>query len=518
MEQSVSFDSSTTALPRNQQEAEPLHSVQHRSEVYSSPRKITLMPRSPHVDLPPLQACQAQADDAGSCPAQTAPGPPGGGGDPHELATMPVLTEHGIIQTAVMPVEDGYAIPVIKYGSGFAVPALSVKSEVVFLSNEEVGARPWWRRFRAQGDSDASTTDPASDSGDRETHVDDHFSNDHSDSGSAPVTAGTSEAALTKLLPKELGVLQWLQRMYREKKMHEVPVEPKKSKLPPRRETPKDPDLVACQELMEWLIKVTRERGYTEENEFADLDVKAFASALKKPKVMAEVARIMRDLQYPGGTHRQFDLNRQAPFDTSVVSLFLYNVPQSTKQLDLLGEVKTRGFHGKLDFLYLPFSKEENKNEGYCILSFVDPRYAQEFFWEFHGSFLKNAAVTSKTLSVSAVGSEIQGFSALREKFFQDKPESEKDPNLDPLFLRPARMMAPPPALAPRENQGWKGKRPQHDSRHPASYAAADFEAANYGVCTHCHTHLHGRDVCQRCGARAVQPSHGRSKTNSRGW
>eukprot|EP00435_Cladocopium_sp_Y103_P060284 s266_g22.t1 len=178
---SVSFDSSTTALPRNQQEGEPLHSV------YSSPRKITLIPRNPQVDLPPLQACPAQADEASLCPAQTAPGPPGsqtcGGGAPGSKGWLSWL-----------------AIPVIKYGSGFAVPALSVKSEVVFLSNEEVGARTWWRRFRAQGDSDASTTDPASDSGDRETHVDDHFSNDHSDSGSAPVTAGTSEAALTKHL------------------------------------------------------------------------------------------------------------------------------------------------------------------------------------------------------------------------------------------------------------------------------------------------------------------------------
>eukprot|EP00435_Cladocopium_sp_Y103_P061315 s266_g23.t1 len=47
-------------------------------------------------------------------------------------------------------------------------------------------------------------------------------------------------SAKMQLLPKELAVLQWLQRMYREKKMHEVPWEPKKSKLPPRRETPKD--------------------------------------------------------------------------------------------------------------------------------------------------------------------------------------------------------------------------------------------------------------------------------------
>ena len=37
-----------------------------------------------------------------------------------------------------------------------------------------------------------------------------------------------------------MGYLGWAGARYREKKMHEVPVEPKKSKLPPRRETPKD--------------------------------------------------------------------------------------------------------------------------------------------------------------------------------------------------------------------------------------------------------------------------------------
>lgn len=501
MEQSVSLDSNATSQDARQ---ELYRQPERSSEVYSSPRKIRLMER-PRVDLPPLASKadrqRAAEADAVEVSHEGNDHAPGGGGDPHELSTMPVLTENGIIHTAVIPVEDGYAIPVIKHGAGFAMPALCVKGQVAFLSPEEVGSGRWWRGFRAQGDSEASTTDPASEGGtDRETHADGHLFNGHrvfeTDAGSAPVR-GDSEKS-TKLLPKQLGTLQWLQRMYREKKMQmqsEVS-EPKKSKFGVFREIPKDPDLAACQELMEWLIKISTERGHAEENEFVDLDVKAFASALKKPKVMQEVSRIMRDLQYPGGSHRPFDLQRQAPFDSSVVSLFLYNVPTSTKQLDLLEEVKKRGFHGKLDFLYLPCSREENKNEGYCILSFVDPRYAQEFFWEFHGSFLKIASVTSKSLSVSPTRMEIQGFAALKDRFWSDNPT---DPNYDPLFLRaPPTMMTPPPPPAAPE-YGWKATK-----KAPPTYAAGEFDQGNPGYCAHCHTALMRRTVCARCGAKAA--------------
>eukprot|EP00913_Durusdinium_trenchii_P032869 g30770.t1 len=91
-------------------------------------------------------------------------------------------------------------------------------------------------------------------------------------------------------------------------------------------------------------------------------------------------------------------------------------------------QVKTRGFEGKLDFLYLPWSKKEGKNEGYCILSFVDGRDAQDFFLE----PTEGPPASSKSLSVCEVPN-IQGLKALHGEFGH---LSNQDPEYDPLFLR----------------------------------------------------------------------------------
>ncbi|CAK8999605.1 Protein MEI2-like 5, partial [Durusdinium trenchii] len=170
-----------------------------------------------------------------------------------------------------------------------------------------------------------------------------------------------------------------------------------------------------------------------------------------------------------------------------VVTLFLKNIPPSVRQLELLDEVKTRGFEGKLDFLYLPWSKKEGKNEGYCILSFVDGRDAQDFFLEFYGNFLTSAPASSKSLSVCEVPN-IQGLKALHGEFGH---LSNQDPEYDPLFLRQV-------AAKPRTHL------PQ-----------ADFEAHGESACIHCRTRLHrGQTHCPRCGA-SVKARPPRART---GW
>ncbi|CAK9009808.1 unnamed protein product [Durusdinium trenchii] len=164
---------------------------------------------------------------------------------------------------------------------------------------------------------------------------------------------------------------------------------------------------------------------------------------------------------------------------------------QLRRQLELLDEVKTRGFEGKLDFLYLPWSKKEGKNEGYCILSFVDGRDAQDFFLEFYGNFLTSAPASSKSLSVCEVPN-IQGLKALHGEFGH---LSNQDPEYDPLFLRQV-------AAKPRTHL------PQ-----------ADFEAHGESACIHCRTRLHrGQTHCPRCGASVKVPKDCVSRLNMFEW
>ena len=76
------------------------------------------------------------------------------------------------------------------------------------------------------------------------------------------------------------------------------------------------------------------------------------------------------------------------PGEHGIVTLTLRELPAYYNQEMLLVELVDRGFHGRFDLLYVPYSVESGCNWGYAVVNFTQPEYAKQFVLSFHGSCL----------------------------------------------------------------------------------------------------------------------------------
>eukprot|EP00435_Cladocopium_sp_Y103_P043006 s66_g12.t1 len=104
--------------------------------------------------------------------------------------------------------------------------------------------------------------------------------------------------------------------------------------------------------------------------------------------------------------------------DASVLAgkttVMVKNVPVKYTQRKLLREFLSAGFHGKMDFIYLPIDPRSRCSRGFAFCNFSSPEVTQEFFSTFHKKFL-NSYDSEVPLEVAAA--EIQGFEANAEHY-----------------------------------------------------------------------------------------------------
>ncbi|CAJ1373256.1 unnamed protein product [Effrenium voratum] len=361
-----------------------------------------------------------------------------------KLTVMPVLTEHGIVHTTVIPTPEGYTIPVLKTGDGFALPAVAVDDQVRVRSSEE---------------SEESTEDL-------------------SDGEASWVEVEGPQPRLSQEELIMISELQEAQSAY----MHD------KADMTRSHKT-------ACKELLQWLIRMA-ERGGAEAREFQALEAAHLEGALQQQDVMDAVKKILQQAGSKAGRAgihpatsppepRQGAKHeaKGPPFGPEVVSIILDNVPATVQQWELLDEVNSRGFHHKVDFLYLPASAAGN-NDGFGILNFTQPEFAHEFYKAFHGTFLQ-LRPQGKALAVTRA--PLQGRETLWERFKGAASDAEQSANHGPLLLNPsAKKMSQPKVMH-----------------------AAEFESQQ--VCPHCSSLVWGYKVCYRCGAKVANSASRRN-------
>eukprot|EP00929_Paragymnodinium_shiwhaense_P076727 TRINITY_DN39490_c0_g1_i1.p1 TRINITY_DN39490_c0_g1~~TRINITY_DN39490_c0_g1_i1.p1 ORF type:complete len:590 (+),score=106.86 TRINITY_DN39490_c0_g1_i1:121-1890(+) len=125
-----------------------------------------------------------------------------------------------------------------------------------------------------------------------------------------------------------------------------------------------------------------------------------------------------------------------APWDDSVVTLMIRQIPRYYTQHMFLLEVNAKGFEGKFDFLYLPFDSRKLINIGYGFVSFTEPLYARMFREVFDGIVLGGNEPQhggGKPLRVHPAS--VQGYAANYERFAATKLHQKQDLLFSPLFF-----------------------------------------------------------------------------------
>eukprot|EP00931_Biecheleriopsis_adriatica_P018712 TRINITY_DN13003_c0_g1_i3.p1 TRINITY_DN13003_c0_g1~~TRINITY_DN13003_c0_g1_i3.p1 ORF type:complete len:383 (+),score=65.34 TRINITY_DN13003_c0_g1_i3:76-1224(+) len=115
-----------------------------------------------------------------------------------------------------------------------------------------------------------------------------------------------------------------------------------------------------------------------------------------------------------------------------VTTVMVRNIPNRYNQQLLLEELKTRGFLGCYDFLYVPIDPETQANRGYAFINFIDAQFAWMFRLAYEGR--KMGSYNSEKL-VSVSPAKLQGFEA-NYLHYSSARVNRGDPALRPLFLR----------------------------------------------------------------------------------
>lgn len=120
-------------------------------------------------------------------------------------------------------------------------------------------------------------------------------------------------------------------------------------------------------------------------------------------------------------------------------TVMLRNLPNKYNQQMLLEDLKTSGFLGTFDFLYLPIDPETNANRGYCFINFTDPSFAWMLKCTYEGR--KMGRFNSDKV-VSVAPAALQGFEA-NYAHYSTARVNRGDPSTRPLFLRECASAAP---------------------------------------------------------------------------
>jgi hypothetical protein len=123
----------------------------------------------------------------------------------------------------------------------------------------------------------------------------------------------------------------------------------------------------------------------------------------------------------------------EMPWDDTVTTVMIRQLPLQCTQPMLMSEINNRGFRNVFDFLYLPYDTKKGENVGYGFVNFHAPMYALACRDAFDGTyfpFLKRR----KPLNVHPA--QVQGYEANYNHFLMDKiGKKQPPPRFAPIFL-----------------------------------------------------------------------------------
>eukprot|EP00928_Gymnodinium_smaydae_P028504 TRINITY_DN21721_c0_g1_i1.p1 TRINITY_DN21721_c0_g1~~TRINITY_DN21721_c0_g1_i1.p1 ORF type:complete len:539 (+),score=96.49 TRINITY_DN21721_c0_g1_i1:33-1619(+) len=115
-------------------------------------------------------------------------------------------------------------------------------------------------------------------------------------------------------------------------------------------------------------------------------------------------------------------------------SVMVRNIPNRYKAEELLHDFHEEGFHGALDFFYLPIDFRTKRNRGYGFLNFISASWAERFRDHFASRKL-TAYPSQKILEISPA--ETQGLEANVSKFLKTGACRVQNPWFKPILLVP---------------------------------------------------------------------------------
>jgi len=195
----------------------------------------------------------------------------------------------------------------------------------------------------------------------------------------------------------------------------------------------------------------------------------------------------------------------------STVTVMMRNLPKKLSQKLLLEEIKSKGFGGTYDFVYVPVDMHTKSNRGYAFINFVEPKYAMAFKSCYEGHQLTKY---SSRKVIAILPAALQGFEANHAHFASSRVIHDA-PEARPVFLRrPSTTRgAPPPEASERSRNGSTrdgaaksaalAPKPQLMASPPAGTSSIPTRKGKYALnfCPFC-----GADVqsdfkfCQYCG------------------
>lgn len=93
--------------------------------------------------------------------------------------------------------------------------------------------------------------------------------------------------------------------------------------------------------------------------------------------------------------------------EKQVTTLMIRNIPNRYSQRELINELKTLGFGGTFDFLYIPLDLGTMSNVGYAFVNFVDNLWAEKCMESFQNYRFRRHRQVGKVAAVSVA--HIQG-------------------------------------------------------------------------------------------------------------
>eukprot|EP00747_Dinoflagellata_sp_TGD_P183049 gnl/TRDRNA2_/TRDRNA2_37709_c0_seq1.p1 gnl/TRDRNA2_/TRDRNA2_37709_c0~~gnl/TRDRNA2_/TRDRNA2_37709_c0_seq1.p1 ORF type:complete len:411 (-),score=61.39 gnl/TRDRNA2_/TRDRNA2_37709_c0_seq1:53-1285(-) len=139
-----------------------------------------------------------------------------------------------------------------------------------------------------------------------------------------------------------------------------------------------------------------------------------------------------------------------------ITTVMLRNLPNKLSRRMLLDELRSAGFEGTYDFVYLPCDLAAKTTRGYAFLNFCTSKQAQQFRATFEGRAMSSA---DSTKIVSVVPATLQGYEA-NLAHYSSARVSRADPASRPLFLRDqAGTMSPADEASQRRSKQRGGRR-----------------------------------------------------------
>lgn len=164
----------------------------------------------------------------------------------------------------------------------------------------------------------------------------------------------------------------------------------------------------------------------------------SYGSAQLQPEPQIAMRPAASEVSHDGASSSQGWVSvHDAAVLAGKTTVMVKNVPVKYTQRKLLREFLSAGFHGKMDFIYLPIDPRSRCSRGFAFCNFSSPEVTQEFFSAFHKKFLHSY---DSEVPLEVAAAEIQGFEANAEHYLivkASRKEKGRDTFGCPTFLKP---------------------------------------------------------------------------------